>query len=143
MMPGRVPDESGDTQETAITIPQEDLQGDIVMKKTLIFASLLALSGGLAIAVGAAHASDSASPEVTVNIENFTYNPSPITVSVGATVRWTNKDVVPHDVVSDDKSFKSKLMTKGQEFSYKFTKPGTFNYVCSIHPRMAAKVVVQ
>jgi plastocyanin len=113
------------------------------MKKTLIVASLLALTGGLAIAVGAAHAADSAAPEVTVNIENFIYNPNPITVSVGATVRWTNKDVVPHDVVSDDKSFKSKLMTKGQEFSYKFTKPGTFNYVCSIHPRMAAKIVVQ
>ena len=83
------------------------------------------------------------SPGVAVNIENNVYNPNPVTVSIGTTVRWTNQDVVPHNVVSEDKTFKSRLLEKGEQFSFTFTKPGTFKYICSIHPKMVAKVIVQ
>lgn len=89
-----------------------------------------------------AHPVASATPTV-VSIEKFAYNPGSVTVSVGTSVVWINHDLVPHDVVSDDKSFKSKLLEKDEQFSYSFSKPGTFHYICSIHPKMTADVVVK
>ena len=80
---------------------------------------------------------------VTVKMINFTYSPDPLTVPVGTTVRWVNYDDDQHNVVSDDKSFKSKLLDKNQEYSYTFTKKGTYRYICSIHPKMVGKVTVE
>lgn len=80
---------------------------------------------------------------VTVKMINFKYSPDPLTVPVGTTVRWVNYDEDQHNVVSDDKSFKSKLLDKNQEYSYTFTKKGTYRYICSIHPKMIGKVTVE
>jgi plastocyanin len=80
---------------------------------------------------------------VAVKIDNFTFAPGSVNVPVGTTVRWTNHDDIPHTVVSDDKIFKSKVLDTDEEFTYTFTKPGTYSYFCSIHPKMTAKVVVQ
>jgi len=81
--------------------------------------------------------------EVAVKIDNFSFSPATITVRAGTTVRWTNRDDIPHTVVSDDKVFKSKALDTDEAFTYTFTKPGTYGYFCSIHPKMIAKVVVQ
>ena len=81
--------------------------------------------------------------ETAIKIDNFTFTPATITVPVGSTIRWTNHDDIPHNVVSEDKSFKSKAMDTDENFSYTFTKPGTYSYFCSIHPKMTGKVVVQ
>jgi plastocyanin len=78
-----------------------------------------------------------------VNIDNFVFGPQTLTVPVGATVIWTNKDDIPHTAVSTDGVFKSKVMDTDEKFSYTFTKAGTFPYFCSIHPKMTGKVVVQ
>ena len=78
-----------------------------------------------------------------VNIDNFVFGPQAITVPVGATVTWTNKDDIPHTTVSTDGVFKSKVMDTDEKFSYTFTKAGTYPYYCSIHPKMTGKVVVQ
>jgi plastocyanin len=79
-----------------------------------------------------------------VKIDNFTYSPVTVTVATGTTVKWTNRDDIPHTVVSEDKTtFKSKALDTDDSFSYTFTKPGTYTYFCSIHPKMTAKVVVQ
>ena len=83
------------------------------------------------------------SSEVAVKIDNFSFSPATITVRAGTTVRWTNRDDIPHTVVSDDKVFKSKALDTDEAFTYTFTKPGTYGYFCSIHPKMIAKVVVQ
>jgi len=84
------------------------------------------------------------SAAVDVKIDNFTYSPVTVTVATGTTVKWTNRDDIPHTVVSEDKStFKSKALDTDDSFSYTFTKPGTYTYFCSIHPKMTAKVVVQ
>jgi plastocyanin len=91
---------------------------------------------------GFAHA-DNSMREAAVNIDNFSFTPSTITVSRGTTVRWTNHDDIPHTVVSDDNSFRSKPLDTGDQFTYTFTKPGTYRYYCSIHPRMTGTVVVQ
>jgi plastocyanin len=80
---------------------------------------------------------------VAVKIDNFVFAPGSVSVPVGTTVRWTNNDDVPHTVVSDDKTFKSKALDTNEEFTYTFTRPGTYTYFCSVHPKMTAKVVVQ
>jgi plastocyanin len=78
-----------------------------------------------------------------VNIDNFVFGPQTLTVPVGATVIWTNKDDIPHTAVSTDGVFKSKVMDTDEKFSYTFTKAGTYPYFCSIHPKMTGAVVVK
>ena len=79
-----------------------------------------------------------------VKIDNFTFAPGEITVAKGTTVKWVNRDDIPHTVVSDDKmTFKSKALDTDDKFTYTFTKEGTYNYYCSIHPKMTAKVIVK
>jgi len=84
----------------------------------------------------------SASP-AEVKIDNFSFGPQTITVPVGATVVWTNRDDIPHTSVSTDGVFKSKVMDTDEKFSYTFTKAGTYPYYCTIHPKMTGQVVVQ
>ena len=78
-----------------------------------------------------------------VKIDNFSFGPAAITVSVGTTVTWINRDDIPHTVVSTEKVFKSKVLDTDEKFSYTFTKPGEYPYFCSIHPKMTGKVIVQ
>ena len=78
-----------------------------------------------------------------VKIDNFVFGPQTITVPAGTTVTWTNKDDIPHTVVSTDGVFKSKVRDTDEQFSYKFDKAGTYPYYCSVHPKMTGKVVVQ
>jgi|SRR5450432_3463295 plastocyanin len=85
----------------------------------------------------------SAAKSAEVKIDNFVFGPDTVTVPVGATVTWTNKDDIPHTTVSTDGVFKSKVMDTDEKFSYTFTKAGTYSYFCSVHPKMTGKVVVQ
>ena len=88
--------------------------------------------------------SDIPASGATVKIDNFSFGPATITIPAGSTVTWTNDDDVPHVVSSDDnKMFKSKALDTDDHFSFTFTKPGTYNYYCAIHPKMTAKIVVQ
>jgi plastocyanin len=80
-----------------------------------------------------------------VKIDNFSFGPVELTVPVGTTVTWTNRDDIPHTVVSTDdpKTFKSKVLDTDEKFSFTFSKAGTYPYFCSIHPKMTGKVIVQ
>jgi len=80
---------------------------------------------------------------VEVKIDNFSFGPQSPSVPVGTTVTWTNRDDIPHTVVSTDGVFKSKVLDTDEKFSYTFAKTGTFAYFCSIHPKMTGKIVVQ
>jgi plastocyanin len=91
----------------------------------------------------AAPADAKSGSETTVKIDNFSFSPATVTVPAGTTVRWTNADDIPHTIVSDDKSFKSKALDTDDQFTYTFTKPGTYTYFCGLHPKMTAKIVVQ
>jgi plastocyanin len=77
-----------------------------------------------------------------VDINNFAFAPSTLTVPVGTTVTWTNRDEEPHTVVADDGSFHSPGLGTNGTYAFTFAKAGTFGYVCSIHPFMHATVVV-
>ena len=79
-----------------------------------------------------------------IAIDNFSFSPNTLTLSVGGTVIWTNHDKVPHVVSSADNQFKkSPLLKTGQSFSHTFATTGTYSYFCSIHPRMTGKIIVK
>ena len=72
-------------------------------------------------------------------IDNFVFVPAQLTVKVGQTVTWTNRDDIPHTVVCAGK-FRSKTMDTDGTFSFKFTAPGEYKYFCSLHPHMTGAV---
>jgi plastocyanin len=78
-----------------------------------------------------------------VKIDNFSFGPATLTVPVGTSVTWTNRDDIPHTVVSTEGVFKSKVLDTDEKFAYTFSKAGTYPYFCSIHPKMTGKVIVQ
>jgi amicyanin len=94
--------------------------------------------GGL-IAFGAV-----AAPEPTeIKIADLAFSPLEITVPVGTTVTWVNKDDVPHNVVDKNKAFRSKVFETDSSFSFTFASAGTYDYFCSVHPQMTGKVIVK
>ena len=120
------------------------------MRRSVSIAVLTAtlLFGAGTITPGATNlmASAQQKPETTeVKIDNFSFGPAALTVPVGTTVTWTNRDDIPHTVVSTDdpKVFKSKVLDTDEKFSFTFSKAGTYPYFCSIHPKMTGKVIVQ
>ena len=78
-----------------------------------------------------------------VQIDNFSFSPTSLTVKAGTQITWTNGDDIPHTVVSDGHTFKSKVLGTGEKFTFTAAKPGTYSYSCSIHPNMTGKVVVE
>jgi plastocyanin len=103
----------------------------------------IALGVGNGLRASAAPADAKGASETAVKIDNFSFSPATVTVAVGTTVRWTNADDIPHTIVSDDKTFKSKALDTDDQFTYTFTKPGIYSYFCGLHPKMTAKIVVQ
>jgi plastocyanin len=81
--------------------------------------------------------------EVNVNIVNFKFDPGTLTVDVGTKVTWTQLDETIHDSTSKTKVWSSPILNKGDKYSYTFTKAGTYEYWCSIHPEMLGRVVVK
>jgi plastocyanin len=77
-----------------------------------------------------------------VTIENFLFSPKSVSVQVGDTVTWTNRDAAPHTATAGDGSFGTGTLKKGQSGSHKFTKAGSIAYICSVHPNMKGTVVV-
>jgi plastocyanin len=111
--------------------------------KSVTRRSLGILSLGFAAAAtnmlraGPARAEDTA-----VHIDNFVFEPAQLTVKVGTTVTWTNRDDIPHTVVCAGK-FRSKTMDTDGTFSFTFTAPGEYKYFCSLHPHMTGAVKVE
>ncbi len=96
------------------------------------------------IAIGFAAGSRATAPS-TVTIDNFAFTAASITVPVGTEVTWENRDDIPHTVVSagDPRVFKSSPLDTNDHFAFRFDKPGTYKYFCSLHPKMQGTVVVQ
>jgi plastocyanin len=109
----------------------------------MVFVVAMAMGWFAGHSIVAANAPQAAPATAEVKIDNFSFGPGTLTVPVGSTVTWMNRDDIPHTVVSTDGVFKSKVLDTDEKFSFTFTKAGTFPYFCSIHPKMTGKVVVQ
>ena len=104
-------------------------------------ATALAAAVLAAAAIFPAAPVHAAKPEV--KIHNFAFAPQRTTVKAGTTVTWINEDDIPHTVTSSSKLFKSKALDTRDKFSFTFTTPGTYAYICSVHPYMTGAVVVE
>jgi plastocyanin len=124
------------------------------MKRVLILIALgvLFISGLLAaVSCGSSSQTTSTAPGTSITpgataditIENFAFSPDTITVAVGSTVTWTNKDSTTHTVTSLTGVFDSGEMSHGSNFSHTFNQKGTFEYRCGIHTSMRGTVTVE
>lgn len=85
-----------------------------------------------------------AAAPVAAAIRAMKFDPADLTVAPGTTVTWTNDDDVPHTVSSmHGGPLASKNLAKGDTYSYTFDTPGTYMYVCNIHPDMKGTVTVR
>jgi plastocyanin len=78
-----------------------------------------------------------------VMLDNFRFNPATAAVPRGTTVTWTNRDDVPHTIVSSERKFKSPVLDTDQRFSHTFDTAGTYTYFCSMHAKMTGRIVVE
>ena len=81
--------------------------------------------------------------EATIVISGFEFAPASLTVTAGTTVVWTNKDDEVHSVAGEHGLFRSGGLDTGERFSFRFDKPGTYHYACTLHTRMAGTIIVQ
>ena len=111
----------------------------IAVMNRILIASLVVSMAFLAFSAPPAKAATT----VDGTIAGSAFSPTPITIQVGDTVRWTNNDAVTHTVTSDTSVFNSGSISNGGTYSYTFTMPGTYGYHCSIHPSMTGEIIVQ
>jgi len=80
-----------------------------------------------------------------VLMSGYAFSPRTLTITAGDTVTWTNQDQAPHDVetTSGPASVHSPMLNRGGSWSHTFTTPGTYGYVCTVHPDMTAQLVVK
>jgi plastocyanin len=110
-----------------------------------MFAKIItpALATAMLAAVSLSAAPARAQDANTIVMKNFDFSPMMLTVKPGTSVTWKNLDGEPHTVVSPDGVFRSHALDQGDTFTFKFDTPGTYKYICSIHPKMMAAIVVQ
>ncbi len=83
--------------------------------------------------------------EAHITIDNFTFSPSVLTVTVGTKVTWTNRDDIPHTITDVDhpKDIKSPALDTGDTYSRTFTVAGSYHYFCSLHSHMQGTMIVE
>ena len=78
-----------------------------------------------------------------VIIQSMAFIPATLTVPVGTTVRWKNKDTMAHTVTSDTGAWDSGNIDINAVFNFPFTAAGTYHYHCTYHPSMTGTIIVQ
>jgi plastocyanin len=96
------------------------------------------------LALGAALVSGGAPKAPVVTISGFQYRPDHITIYVGDEIEWRNTDIVPHTATClDGRTFNSGSIAPGASWRYKALRKGSFEYECTLHPNMKAKLTVE
>lgn len=82
---------------------------------------------------------------LAVDITDFAYDPDPVTVAVGGTVSWTNRDPVPHTATAleDREMLQTSRLDQGESYDQTFDEAGTFEYFCEFHANMRGTIVVE
>lgn len=122
------------------------------LSATIVAALLLSACGGGSSADPPDSGQAAAAPQgAAVTVKTFSFQPDPLEVEVGETVKWTNEDSAVHTVTAgtrekpDEKAFDIELAESGGTGEHKFTEAGTYEYFCSLHSGdgMTATVVVK
>ena len=108
-------------------------------------ASLFAVALPRLTAAGDVAPTAAAASTAAVKIDNFAFLPATLTLTVnaGTTVTWKNEDDSPHRIGDKNGTFTSAALDTDDTFSHTFAAPGEYPYICTIHPRMAGKIVVK
>jgi len=119
----------------------------------VILLAMLVTVLGLVVGSGVAAGSGGASgggpvavsqPADTIVIRDFAFLPSALTVAPGTTIRVSNQDRAPHTVTANDRSFDSGTIAGGQRGEITAPRaPGTYPYICTLHPEMTGTLIVQ
>ena len=113
--------------------------GSAIMLFVLCMAVIAISETGLRVAAAA----ETTPAAAEIKIDNFRFTPRMLTVQAGTKVTWTNRDDIPHNIVSSEHKFKSKPLDTDDAYSFPFTEAGTYQYFCGLHPKMVGKVVVE
>jgi len=115
------------------------------MRRPLALAvgAVLALS-----ATGTVAQQPAATKSAEIDIVNFAFTPKTLTIARGTAVTWVNKDEEPHSIVDvpsggQPRVFRSGGVDGGEKYTFVFNDPGTYDYICSVHPHMQGTVVVK
>ena len=116
------------------------------MKKKIIYLSLIVLAG-ISLTFGCSSNKAKVTPEQTtpaanVSIQNFAFSPASVSIKVGQSVMWTNKDTAPHTATELSSVFDSGTLATNKSFSFTFHTAGTYTYHCLVHSMMANATVV-
>lgn len=114
---------------------------DSTTTETQTEATSAAESGTEASGSEPAPSGDAARAE-KVTIVDFAYDPDPVTIEEGGKVIWMNEDSAPHTATAEDGSFDTGTIEEGKLKSETFKEPGSYPYICSIHPEMHGTVEV-
>ena len=109
----------------------------------ILFVMCMAVIAGTQGAIRIAAAAETGPDPAEIKIDNFSFTPPILTVQAGTKVMWTNRDDIPHNIVSSEQKFKSKPLDTDDAYSFTFTEAGTYQYFCGLHPKMVGKVVVE
>ena len=90
-----------------------------------------------------AGANPASAERARVAIKDFMFSPTSLKIKAGTAVTWINQDEEPHTVVSETELFRSGGVDTNETFTYTFDKPGTYRFICTIHPRMVGTIVVE
>jgi plastocyanin len=114
------------------------------LRNYLVGLSAVGLMAALAAALLVSTTTETVdAAEYTVNIREFSFNPSSLTLQVGDVVRWVNTGTVAHTASSETGVWDSGTLSPGGVFSQQFLTPGTYPYFCRIHAGMLGTIVVQ
>ncbi len=100
---------------------------------------------GCAESGAATQAPDSAAGagDIQVAMVDMGFEPETVTVPAGGSITWVNQDSVSHNAVADDGSWATELFGGGNSATLTFGTPGTYSYVCTLHPKMTGTVIVE
>lgn len=108
---------------------------------------LAVIHGSIAITATGGSAAKNEQPSAptpdknTVLIQNYQFRPAEITIEKGETITWINQDSAGHTATGE--SFDSGLLSKGQSFQHAFHETGEIEYICTPHPYMKEKIIIQ
>jgi len=126
-----------------MTEPNRRLRAAVGVSRRVGLALTLVVTLAIAAVSGVMGPAPAQSADAKVTIDNFTFAPAELTVSVGSTVTWANPDDIPHSLVEKNKLFHSKALDTDDSYSFTFTQAGSYDYFCGLHPHMVGKIIVK
>ena len=113
-------------------------------RRTVRYALIPVVATVALLLCSAGHGAAAAKPiKHTSTIEGTQFQPNVLSVSRGDSIVWTNKDPFPHTVTSKSGGFDSQQIQPGESWTFRPSKAGEFEYVCSLHPTMKAVLRVK